>query len=328
MLWSQKNCPNCGSFFVEKYGRQNGRQRYRCQSCCRFFRSKKKPSVRNRALWKTYVLERATLANLSVDDGRSPRQIQRILSDEAKREKISVHTSEKEPVVLVMDTTYFDTFGVMVFRCWNRRQNLFWKFIGEETNEMYLSGLKHLQERGFTVVGVVCDGKRWLAQQIQALGLPVQLCQFHFTKTMTRYLTKKPKTSAGRALRSLALSAKRMNEKSFTEELEAWHEQYETFLAEKTVTTQTGRWQYTHRNVRSAYRTTIHWLPYLFTYKNYPELNIPNTTNTLDGTFSHVKNKVNVHRGLNDDTKRKMIAMILNQPSLPKRRKNQLENVV
>lgn len=263
-----------------------------------------------------------------MDDGRSPRQIQRVLREEAQRKKIVVHTSGKEPVVLVIDTTYFDTFGVMVFRCWNRRQNLFWRFIEEETNEMYLAGLKHLQETGFTVVGMVCDGKRWLAEQIQALGLPVQLCQFHFTKTMTRYLTKKPKTQAGRALRSLALSAKRMDEHSFTEALDVWHEKYETFLAEKTVTIQTGRWQYTHRNVRSAHRTATNWLPYLFTCKKFPELNIPNTTNTLDGTFSHVKNKVNVHRGLNEATKKKMIALILNQPSLPKRRKNQPKSVV
>ena len=150
---------------MEKYGRQNGKQRYRCQACGRFFRSKKKPSVCGRALWETYVLRRATLANLSVDDGRSPRQLQRVLRAEAKRKKIVVHTSGKIPVVLVMDSTYFDTFGVMVFRCWNRRQNLFWKFIEEETNDLYLAGLAHLQETGFTVVGVVCDGKRWLAQQ-------------------------------------------------------------------------------------------------------------------------------------------------------------------
>ena len=284
--------------------------------------------MRGRTLWKTYVLRRATLANLSLDDGRSPRQLQRVLRGEAKRKKIVVHTSGNVPVVLVMDTTYFDTFGVMVFRCWNRRQNLFWRFIEEETNDLYLAGLAHLQETGFTVVGVVCDGKRWLAEQIQALGLPVQLCQFHFTKTMTRYLTKRPKTPAGRALRSLALSAKRMNEHAFTEALKAWHEKYEIFLTEKTVTIQTGRWQYTHRNVRSAYRTATHWLPYLFTCKKFPELNIPNTTNTLDGTFSHVKNKVNVHRGLNEATKKKMIALILNQPSLPKRRKNQPKSVV
>ncbi len=254
--------------------------------------------------------------------------MQRVIHVAAQQKKIVVHASAQEPVVLVVDTTYFDTFGVMVFRCWNRRQNLFWTFVGEETNELYLAGIAHLQEVGFTVVAVVCDGKRWLAEQITAQGLPVQLCQFHFTKTMTRYLTKKPKTAAGRALRLLALCAKSMNEKMFTDALAAWHEKYEAFLTEKTVTPQTGRWQYTHRNIRAAYRTAQHWLPYLFVYKRFPELNIPNTTNTLDGTFSHVKNKVQVHRGLNDVTKKKMIALILNQPSLPKRKKNQLKNVV
>lgn len=215
----------------------------------------------------------------------------------------------------------------MVFRCATRRQNLFWTFVGEETNELYLAGLAHLQKVGFTVVAVVCDGKRWLAEQITAQGLPVQLCQFHFTKTMTRYLTKKPKTSAGRALRSLALSAKRMDEASFTDALTTWHEKYETFLTEKTVTLQTGRWQYTHRNIRAAYRTAQNWLPHLFTYKKYPKLKIPNTTNTLDGTFSHIKGKVHVHRGLNVVTQRKMVALLLSQKSLPKRTKNQLKNV-
>lgn len=311
LLCPQKNCPKCDSFLVQKYGRRYGRQRYFCNACSSTFSSKKKPSVKDRVLWQTYVLRRATLANLTVDDGRSLRQLQRVLRGEAKRKKIEVHTSNKEPVVLVMDTTYFDTFGVMVFRCWNRRQNLFWIFVGEETNELYLAGLAHLQEIGFNVVGVVCDGKRWLAQQIQAKGLSVQLCQFHFTKAMTRYLTKRPKTAAARELRSLALNAKRMNEETFTAALTNWCEQYKTFLAEKTVTVHSGRWQYTHRDVRSAYKTARSWLPYLFTYKKYPELNIPNTTNTLEGTFSHVNTKVNVHRGLNTETRKKMIALIL-----------------
>lgn len=313
---------------VQKYGRRYGRQRYRCNACGKTFSSAKKPSVNGRKLWKTYALRRATFANLAVDEACSPRQVQRIVHAAAQEKKIVVYASAEEPVVLVVDTTYFNTFGVMVFRCATRRQNLFWIFVREETNELYLAGLAHLQEIGFTVVAVVCDGKRWLAQQIEAKGLPVQLCQFHFTKTMTRYLTKKPKTHAGRALRSLALCTKGMNEVTFTDALTTWHEKYEVFLTEKTVTPQTKRWQYTHRSIRSAYRTAQHWLPYLFVYKRFPELNIPNTTNTLDGTFSHVKNKVQVHRGLNDVTKKKMIALILSQPSLPKRRKNQPKNVV
>jgi len=48
-------------------------------------------------------------------------------------------------------------------------------------------------------------------------------------------------------------------------------------------------------------------MPYLFTYQRHPELNIPNTTNTLDGLFAHLKDYVRVHRGLKSDLKNKII---------------------
>ncbi|HOD78837.1 MAG TPA: hypothetical protein PKI10_11275, partial [Syntrophorhabdus sp.] len=38
-------------------------------------------------------------------------------------------------------------------------------------------------------------------------------------------------------------------------------------------------------------------LPFLFTYKKYPDLNIPNTTNSLDGCFAYLKELVRVRRG-------------------------------
>jgi hypothetical protein len=49
----------------------------------------------------------------------------------------------------------------------------------------------------------------------------------------------------------------------------------------------------------SAYKSLTINLPYLFTYKNYKELKIPNTTNSLDGgVFSHLKKLVKLHQGL------------------------------
>lgn len=129
-------------------------------SCKKTFSAKKKPSVHGRALLNTFALRRATFANLATDDGRSARQMQRVVHAAAQQKNVVVHASALLPVVLVLDTTYFDTFGVMVFRCATRRQNLFWEFVGEETNEAYLAGLAHLQTIGFTVVAVVCDGKR------------------------------------------------------------------------------------------------------------------------------------------------------------------------
>jgi len=71
-------------------------------------------------------------------------------------------------------------------------------------------------------------------------------------------------------------------------------------LKEKTVNPETNKWFYTHKRLRSVYRSLKTNLPYLFTYQKYPELNIPNTTNSLDGTFSNFKSLPRIHRGLKE----------------------------
>jgi len=72
-----------------------------------------------------------------------------------------------------------------------------------------------------------------------------------------------------------------------------------------------GAEPYTHKRLRSAYRSLKINLPYLFTYQKYPQLNIPNTTNSLDGCFAYLKELVRVHRGANKGRKRKIIHDIL-----------------
>lgn len=320
MVCLAKNCPECGSFSFEKYGRQNGRQRFRCKECGRYFRSKKKPSVRSRLAWKSYASGRRTVAELAASDGRSTRQMRRVLSAEAARLVPAAAVQDGAGgVALAVDTTYFGTFGVMVFRCAVRRRNLLWKFVGNETNEDYLAGICGLRDAGWEIAAVVCDGKRWLAERISALGIPAQLCQFHCVKTVTRHLTRRPKTEAGRSLRALALTLASSGEVSFTAGLSGWHDEWGGFLKERTVDPRTGRWQYTHRNVRAAYGTLSRWLPFLFTFERHPKSGIPNTTNTLDGSFSHMKGKVSVHRGLSEKTKREMVSFLLAQPTGPRR---------
>ena len=97
----------------------------------------------------------------------------------------------------------------------------------------------------------------------------------------------------------------------FIEELSNWYNQWETFLKEKTTNPETGRWCYTHKRVRSAYRSLKTNLPYLFTYQKYPKLNIPNITNSLDGYFNRLKSLLNVHRGLSHKRKMKLVNLIL-----------------
>ena len=95
--------------------------------------------------------------------------------------------------------------------------------------------------------------------------------------------------------------------------LEKWYQKWKILLKEKTVNPITYKWFYTHKRLRSAYRSLKTNLPYLFTYqeKQNKYLKIPNTTNLLDGFFSHLKDALRVHRGLKIKRKIKIIEAII-----------------
>jgi len=79
-------------------------------------------------------------------------------------------------------------------------------------------------------------------------------------------------------------------------------------MNEKTQNEETKKWHYTHRKLRSAYRSLRTNLTYLFTYKNYPDLQMQNTTNSLDGgLFSPMKILLKIHRGITIEMKKKLI---------------------
>ena len=100
-----------------------------------------------------------------------------------------------------MDTSYFGSFGVMVFRDCYKKQNIVWKYVAHEKLEDYVDGINELEVLDWEVPGVVCDGIRGL---FQAFGtIPVQMCQYHQIAIVTRYITKRPKLEAGKDLKEL-----------------------------------------------------------------------------------------------------------------------------
>ena len=53
-------------------------------------------------------------------------------------------------------------------------------------------------------------------------------------------------------------------------------------------------------------------LPYLFTYQDYPNLNIPNTTNHIDGGINPKLKELNrKHRGMRIDRRNKLLVKLL-----------------
>lgn len=86
-----------------------------------------------------------------------------------------------------------------------------------------------------------------------------------------------------------------------------WHNKWDKFLKEKTFRQPTKKWNYTHKRLRSAYRSLKTNLPFLWTWYDNPELKIPNTTNSLEGIFPNLKTKLRVHAGLKIHRKIKFI---------------------
>jgi hypothetical protein len=209
-------------------------------------------------------------------------------------------------VVVLMDTTYWGrNFGVMLFKDAISKDNLLKYYVKHETNALYVQGIKELTSRGFSIVAIVCDGRKGL---IQSFGdIPVQMCQFHQCAIIRRYLTKKPKLSAGKELLKVIDLMKQTDKESFTGALKLWFEKWETFLNERTTHPLTQKSFYTHKKLRSAFRSLKNNLSWLFTWYDHPELNIPNTTNAIDGHFADLKNKLRNHNGLSIERKKKFI---------------------
>jgi hypothetical protein len=119
------------------------------------------------------------------------------------------------------------------------------------------------------------------------------------------------KTECGIELKKLILTLKNTTKKEFIFEFKILHESYKEFLGEYTINSITGRKTHSHKSLRSAFRSIKSHLKYLFTFQDYPELNIQSTSNSCDGSFSHWKPKIKLHRGISRDRKKQIITKIL-----------------
>ena len=222
------------------------------------------------------------------------------------RYSVQIIRPSSREVIVLMDTTYWGRhFGVMLFKDAITKENLLKYYVKHETNSLYIRGIDELQIKGFSIIAIVCDGRKGLIQSFP--DIPVQMCQFHQSAIIRRYLTRKPKLAAAKELMEVVDLMKQTDKESFIGALELWFKKWETFLNERSVNPVTKKSFYTHKRLRSAYRSLKNNLPWLFTWYDHFDLNIPNTTNAIDGHFADLKNKLRNHNGLSIKRKKKFI---------------------
>lgn len=208
---------------------------------------------------------------------------------------------------------YGHEFGVTVFRGLMSKKNLLWYFSEIENLDLVIKGINELIKQKLTIRMIVCDGKN-LHLSSYFPDIPLQMCQFHQIAIVIRYLTLNPKLLASQQLKLIAELLPKTTEIKFQILLDAWYFRWSDFLNEKTKVPGTKKWFYTHKRTRSAYRSLRTNLPYLFTYQRLSKQyhhKFPNTNNSLEGSFAHLKDKVRLHRGLKLHRKLKLINQIL-----------------
>lgn len=267
---------------------------------------------------KEYIIKRQTLADLGQRYSKGKRWAQPIIALALHRlVSQTLRVPSAGARVVVADCTFFTrSYGILFIKDAHTKECIYLKEITTESPRHYKEAREYLQAQGITIIiiGIVLDGRKGVREAFS--DIPVQMCHFHQIQIVTRYLTSRPKLQAGRELRILAHTLTKATEDEFRKGLTLWYQRNESFINEKTQTgsiTKTGkqRWVYTHRRLRSAYRSLLYNLSYLFQYKNHPELSLPNTTNTLDGFFSHLKHLLLTHRGISKEKRWRLIQYLV-----------------
>ena len=123
---------------------------YLCKDCGRQFQGGLR--MDNVSLWNDYLAANRTISDLSILYKYSERTIRRRLSLVVD----SFTATYPKSAVIIIDTTYFSkTFGVMPFQDASSGKILYRKFVKNETNKVYLDGLRYISERGTTIKAVV-----------------------------------------------------------------------------------------------------------------------------------------------------------------------------
>ena len=179
-----------------------------------------------------------------------------------------------------------------------------------ETVWDYEKAIIKLREYGVFPRAAVVDGKKGVIEMLEEYGMYVQMCQFHQKKIIRKYIRKNPIIEENRSIKDLSDALTNTHRETFETMVYVWRAVNSSWLHERTYL-ENGKWEYTHKESRSAINSLFRNLPHLFTFEDHPELNIPNTNNKIEGIHSELKRRLANHRGLKKDQKIKFVRIFL-----------------
>lgn len=312
---------------VQKWGRQNGKQRYHCTECNHnFIVVNEGVKKANRFVWfYKWVMERQVYQHLVRDSGMSQSSLQRLFKTYLKSPPQNTVQS-KAHVHLLIDGTYFEN-GLCLILYYD--YDIQYVQLFRETNQEKFKEIKedllNLKSLGTQVYSVTCDGHKAIMKAV-VKAFPnaiVQRCVVHIKRQIKSYLGAKPQLIQAKELlyysRQLTYINTLEHAGQWLVEVHHWYAKHEAFINQKSINEATRRSWYTHKHLHQATTHLINAIPHLFSYLNDEQ--IPKSTNQIEGYFAHLKEKLSLHRGLKFEAKKNFIKWYLHFKNEEKRKR-------
>ena len=266
----------------------------------------------NQFVWfEKWIMERQVYRFLSRDSGMSQSSLQRLFKIYLSSPPKNLVKSKKN-VHLLIDGTYFtNELCLILYYDYDIQYVQLFRQCSKEKFREIKEDLSNLKKLGVEVYSVTCDGHKAILKAIMKVypNAIIQRCLIHIKRQIKNYLSNRPKLQQSRQLLYISnkiTSVNSMEDCSFwLVSFYRWHELHKDFINQKTYNPDTGRWWFTHKNLHQAYIHLMNALPHLFAYLNDPD--IPRTSNEIEGYFTHLKEKLSLHRGLKYEAKNNFI---------------------
>lgn len=256
-------------------------------------------------------MERQVYKYLVRDSGMSQSSLQRLFDQYLSSPPKNMIRS-KGNVHLLIDGTYFTNGLCLVLYYDNDIQYVqLFRTTNKEKYKEIKEDLENLKNLGIQVYSVTSDGHASILKAVKNVypNAILQRCVVHVKRQARSWLGQYPKLSVSRELLWISRQITRLESLSEANDwllcFYKWHEQNSSFINEQSMSEETGRMWYTHKKLHAACSHIINAIPHLFSYINDPE--IPSTTNELEGYFTHLKEKLTLHRGLRFEKKKNFI---------------------
>lgn len=225
---------------------------------------------------------------------------------------------------LIIDGTWFGKdYCLLVYWDVDLKYVQWWRYgTGEKVLEI-LDDLRGLKEAGVVCASITSDGAPGIvgAVGMEYPNIPHQRCVTHLQRQALAFITRYPRTIAGKKIKPLVQWASKIDNyglrDGWVKRFDYWCVASEEFLKERSWSDDGSQSWYTHKQLRRARALIKNALPDLFHYLDDPT--IPKTSNGLEGRFGGLKQHYGQHRGLCEGRREGYIAwylrMVVNRDS-------------